>query len=145
MALKLYNDLDETFLKGKNLDVHYDDHVAKDESDYKAHEHTSNKKFKPMSKQDYNDHGNELSQQPVYSSSLSDTHDVIGYYTINGRVVKYRKSTGELIAYKAIYDDQATISYYQTLGAEDNHASYSRKIRRDYLREILPEDDYYNR
>ena len=135
--------IDETYMVGKNLDKHYDNHVAKDDADFEKYEHTPNKKFAYMTKRDYNKRGNELSKQRVYSSELSDSHDVIGYYNIDGRIVKYRKSTGELIAYKATKDDQATISYYLTLGEEDGHSSYKRKKKRDYLRELMPEDDKY--
>lgn len=75
--------IDETYLKGKNLDDHYKNHVAKDDADYEKYEHTPSKKFRHTGKDDYNRHGHYLTQQPVYSSELSDSHDVIGYFNID--------------------------------------------------------------
>lgn len=137
-------DIDETYFNKANLKVHHDKHVAKDESDYIENKHVANKKFPNMSKKEYNRKGHLLSQQPVYGSELSDSHDVIGFMNINGRLVKYRKSTGELVIYVAERSNQATVSYYLTLGAEDGHKRYKNLLKRDYLREIIPEDDYFN-
>ena len=92
----------------------------------------------------YNKNGHMLTKEPVYSSSLTDSHDVVGYMSVSGRIVKYKKSTGELVIYVAKKDDQATISYYLTLGAEDGHKRYLSLLSRDYLRELMPEDDMYN-
>ena len=133
------NRLDETHFSRNNLERHYDQHVATDYYDYFMDE--TDELFDPISPEEYDMDADSLSKEPVKTSAVNSSDDVIGYVTIGGRIVKYRKSTGELVVYKATKDDAATISYYKASSPN----SYLRKIKRDYGREIFPEDDYYNR
>lgn len=137
-VLRALDKLEETHFEGPNLKRHHDAHVAKDFKTYFADE--TDELFDPISEEEYDIGADNLSKQPVYTSNLDSTDDVIGFVTTTGRIVKYRKSTKELVVYVAERDNNATISYYRA-----EPASYMRKKRNLYGREIQPEDDFYNR
>ena len=136
------DELSETFLKGKNLDNHYEKHVAKSWVDYIDDE--TDELFDPTSKEEYNTLGDALTKQKVRTSDTNSPDRFVGYVTKDGKIVKYDKETNELVVYVAKYGDQATISYYKTKSGPE-HKSYNKKKERDYGREIEPVDDYYNR
>lgn len=137
-ALKALDKLEETHFESPNLEIHHKQHVAKDLKTYLTDE--TDELFDPISKEEYDANADKLSKQPVYTSDLSSADDVVGFVTTKGRIVKYKKSTKEMVAYIAEKDNNATISYYRA-----EPASYMRKKRNLYAREIKPDDDFYNR
>ena len=138
-TLKELDRLEETRFSKGNRDRHYNIHVAKNYYDYFTD--MSDELLDPMSPEEYDDYADELSKMPVRTSDINSPDNIVGYVTTDDRIVKYNKKTNELVVYKATKDDAATISFYKTAGP----GSYLRKIKRDYGREIVPEDDYYNR
>lgn len=130
--------LDETKYRSKvNRAAHYIGHVnwLNDEEDDEL--------LPSMSMDEYDDTADKLSKEPVRTSDPNSEDDVVGYFGQDRRRIKYRKSTGEVVVYKADQDDQSTIAYYKT--QPNNPASYLRKKKRDYLRELRPGDDYFNK
>lgn len=130
--------IDETRFSERNLNIHHDRHTSKTWSQY--FRDVDDELLEPMSKKEYDDSADELSKQPVYSSDLNSKYDVVGFVGTRGRIIKYRKSTNELVVYVADLNDAATITYYKT----GNNYRYKRLRDKEYLREIKPEDDYYN-
>lgn len=120
---------------------HYREHVANNYDEY--FRETTDEIFEPMTEDEYDNYAHELSQQPVYSSDYNDNHDVIGFVTTDGRILKFRKSLSDIVIYRADRWRQYTITYYK-VNNNNQRNRYERLKNRDYLREIVPEDDYYN-
>lgn len=136
------NRLNEThFVKNKSFYDHFDKHVAKNYSEYFLE--TEDELFEPMSPDQYDQYAHELSQEPIYTSDVDSGHDVVGFISSDGRIIKYRKSLSEIVVYVAKENDRTTISYYK-LKTDDNHTRYRRLLSRWFIREYDPIDDYYN-
>lgn len=138
--------MDETLFRKNELEYHHDKHVAKDVRDYLFD--MNDETFYPISKEEYNRRGDELSKQPVYSSDYDSKDDVIGFFgkSENGSdtIYKLRKSTNELVIYYNNYKDARTLSLYK-VNSYNQKNRYNELKRKHYIRDILPEDDFYNR
>ena len=136
--------LEETTFKPSSLNDHYNKHVAKDLKQYLLDE--TDELFDPISIEEYNNEGDKLSKIPVNTSEYNSDDDVIGFVglgTHNKKLIyKFRKSQGDLIIYKADKDAAYTLTYFKA--ASNGRVRYERLKRKHYLREITPEDDYYN-
>lgn len=134
--------LDEThFIRNQTFLDHFDKHVAKNYREYFLE--VEDELFEPMSPDEYDEYAHKLSQEPVYTSNVDSSYDVIGFVSKDGRIIKYRKSLSEIVVYKAEKDDVVTISYYK-LRTTPNHQRYKKIKNKYYLREIDPLDDFYN-
>lgn len=142
MRLRLVDDkkLEETFFLPSKLDGHYEKHVAKDWETFLDDE--SGELLDPMTKEEYDSYGDELSKQPVKTSKLSSGDRYVGFVEKTGEIVKYDTHSHILIVYAARPNFQATFSLYKST---DDNDRYKRLLRKTYEREITPEDDYYNR
>ena len=139
------NELDETYFDKSKLAAHHAKHVAPTIRDYLFD--LSDESLDPMTQEEYDERGNKLSQEPVYSSDYDSDEDVIGFYGVDdlGResVYKFRKSTSELVIYYANYKSAKTVSYYKVQTSTQKQR-YNKLKAKYYIRDILPEDDYYN-
>lgn len=107
--------MDETLFRDDKLISHHNSHVAKDVRDYLFD--MNDETFYPMSKEEYDRRGDELSKQPVYSSDYDSKDDVIGFFGKdkdgNDSIYKYRKSTNEMVIYYNNYKQAYTLTYYR--------------------------------
>lgn len=141
-ALNELNVLDETkFIRNDKFYNHYKKHTANDFKEYFFE--TSDELLEPMSEDEYDDNADLLSKEPVYSSDINDSHDVVGFMTKSGAIIKYRKSMSEIVIYKAKEDWAHTLTYYKIKSYPPHHR-YKELLSRDYGRELTPEDDKYN-
>lgn len=62
-------------------------------------------------KWEYDNNGDKLSKEKVHTSNLGSMDDIIGFISKTGAIVKYRKSTRELVLYRASPTAAFTISY----------------------------------
>ena len=138
----MYRNLFETHFTERNgyFYDHYRRHVAADYNQY--FRETEDSLFEPMTEDEYDEYAHQLSQQPVYSSDYDDAHNVIGFVTTDNRIVKFGKQLSEVVVYRADRWNPHTITYYKVAHARQRERYNS--LMRDYFREILPEDDYYN-
>lgn len=138
------NRLEETRFRPSMINRHYNKHVAKDMHQYLFDD--TDELFDPISEKEYDDEGDKLSKLPAYTSDYSSKDDVIGFVGLNNygeeNIYKFRKSQQDLIIYKADKDSAYTITYFKTAGT--GRAKYERLKRKHYLREIQPDDDFYN-
>ena len=116
--------LSEThFIRNQTFLDHFDKHVAKNYKEYFLE--VEDELFEPMSPDEYDEYAHELSQEPVYTSDVDSSYDVVGFASKDGRLIKYRKSLSELVVYKAEKDDAVTISYYK-LRTTPDHSRYNK-------------------
>lgn len=144
MKLKVVKEdrnLEETFFLPSKIDGHYEKHVAKDWNQYLFDE-DSEELLDPMTKEEYDAYGDELSKQPVRTSDLNSSDRYIGFVEKTGEIVKYDKWAHILIVYAARPNFRATFSLYKSTDDDDR---YRRLLKKTYAREIQPEDDFYNR
>lgn len=141
MKLKIMKDeeLDETYFIPSKLRPHWEKHVAPNWKIYIEDE--SEELLDPMTMEEYDDYGDELSKKIIKTSNLNSSDRYVGFVETTGEIVKYDKATNVLIIYTARPDFQATFSLYKT--KDDDR--YRRLIKKTYSREYTPEDDEYNR
>lgn len=130
------------FVRGVQFLNHFNKHVAKNYSEYFLE--TADELFEPMSPDEYDQYAHRLSQQPVYTSDVDSAFNVVGFVGKNNRLIKYNKLLSELVVYVADKDDAVTISYYK-LKTTSDHSRYRRLLTNQYVRELEPLDDFYNR
>ena len=122
-----YRDLDEVYFAPELLDKHYDKHVVSDEDGIWKMEY--------MSKEDYDELANYLSEKPAMP--VSDiSAKTVGYVTVDGTCVKYDKDTKLVVAYTPVF----TKSLYK-----QPYHKFIRKMNSDnfkyaYYRDILPNE-----
>ena len=141
MKLKVVKDeeLDETFFLPSKLDGHYEKHVAKDWETYV--DDPTDELLDPMTEEEYDRYGDELSKQEVRTSDINSSDRYIGFVEKTGEIVKYDKASHILVVYTARPNFQATLSLYKSTDDDDR---YKRLLRKTYDREITEEDDLYN-
>lgn len=143
MKLKQIKDtyLGETFFIPSKLDGHYEKHVAKDWMDFIFNKN-SEELLDPMTKEEYDKYGDELSKQAIRTSDINSSDRYIGFVEKTGEVVKYDKAAHTMVIYTARPDFQATLSLYK---CSNDDSRYRRLLKSNYEREITPDDDYYNK
>lgn len=141
MKLKLVEDkeLDETYFLPSKLKPHWEKHVAPNWEVYLEDE--SEELLDPMTMEEYDKYGDELSKQPIKTSKLDTSDRYVGFVETTGEIVKYDKAANILIIYTARPNFQATFSLYKT----KNDDRYERLLNKTYAREYTSEDDKYNR
>ena len=139
------NKLEETTFRPSLIGKHYNKHVAKDLKQYLLDE--TDELFDPISEEEYDYDGDTLSKMTVNTSEYDSEDDVIGFVGLNNfneeNVYKFRKSESDLVIYRADKDAAYTITYFKASG--DGRSRYERLKNKHYLRELNPEDDFYNR
>lgn len=150
MKLKVVEDkdLDETYFEPYNRTRHYQDHVAPDMYSY-LHDDSDDELFDPeMTEEEYDKLADALSKKPVKTSNVDSSDRYVGYVMFDEKrnkekIVKYDKQEGLLVAYVCNPQEQVTVSFMK-VNRFNNHKRYRNLLRRDYKREITPEDDLYN-
>lgn len=151
MKLKVVKDeeLNETYFEPYNRKKHYQGHVALDMYSY-LHDDEDDELFDPeMTEEEYDKLADTLSKQPVKTSNVDSSDRYVGYVMFDDRrkkekIVKYDKKEGLLVAYVCNPQEQATVSFMK-VNRFNNHKRYRNLLKRDYVREITPEDDLYNK
>lgn len=136
--------LTETHFSERNLNKHYNErqHTAKDWKEFFSD--ISDELLPPMTASEYDDRADEISKKPVRTSSLKSGDTYVGFMGKDSRIVKYDTVTGELVVYVSTSPSNSeTITYYKA-DTFNNHKRY-RKLLKDYVRELTPEDDKYNK
>lgn len=128
------------FDRNRAFDDHFDKHVAKDWRTYFLERQYE--LLPPMEKSQYDEAADLLTKQQVITSDIESNNRYVGFVTESGRILKYDKTTYELVLYVCNSTEACTITYYHCGGI--NHARYKRIFNREYAREITPEDDMYN-
>ena len=151
MRLKVVKDedlLDETYFSPYNRKKHYNDHKADSLYRY-LHDDEADELFDPeMTEEEYDRLGDWLSKRPVKTSDVNSSDRFVGYVALDGRtgserIIKYDKQEGMLVVYVCTPQEQLTISFMK-VNRFNNHKRYRNLLKRDYEREITPEDDLYN-
>lgn len=136
--------LNETHFSKRNLDKHYNErhHVAKDWKEF--YSEMADEILPPMTPEEYDERADEISKEVVKTSNANSDDTYIGFMGKNNRIVKYDTNTGELVVYVSESPSNSeTITYYKS-STFNNHKRY-RKLMKDYVRELTPEDDKYNK
>lgn len=135
--------IDEThFQKGASLDSHYNRHVSSDWEGYWSD--TTDEYIEPMSKDEYDENADKLSKQKVRTSKFDTNDRYIGFFTNNGRILKFDKLLNEVVVYKCTENDSATITYYK-VSFEHPKYRYKKLFNKWYGRELTDADDEFNK
>lgn len=137
-TLETFEELNESKFSIKGEKSH-NKHLDKNKRDYQTKENGS--RFHNITFDQYNENGDILSKKSVKTSDINSKDRFIGFYGKDNAIYKYDKQNREFIIYVAQSPKKCyTITYFKA-----SLKYYENKKRKMYLRELVPEDDRYNK
>ena len=131
------------FAKTDKFKQHYQNHVAKDYKSYFTD--LSNELIEPMTMDDYDNNGDKLSKAEVKTSDFYSNDRYIGFVMDNGRILKCDKTMSEIVIYISKSPENSnTITYYKA-DCFNLENRYKRLKKKHYSRDIIPDDDKFNK